>query len=243
MNNQSHTILGAVAVGILGLFLPMFLIFASAFGFFASDDSLREVMAQIDREYQQEIQDICDDVEHDDLNISGQKAEWITVLAVYAVKVGADDDLQIDVSTMDDTRAALLRQVFWDMNAITWETETYEIPNPDYSEETEPSETEPEETEPEETEPAETEPEETTPKPSKPSIPIYTPLSRFITLAAARTSSSPTIKQTRLLITKSCRSVDEMVDFYGFTSEQEALLQELLLPENQDFWDAILSGI
>ena len=56
---------------------------------------------------------------YDSISVDGQAADWVEVLAVFAVKVaGSNDADAADVATMDTDRVALLKAVFWDMTAI-----------------------------------------------------------------------------------------------------------------------------
>ena len=61
--------------------------------------------------------------------MTGQPADWIEVLAVFAVKVaGSNDADAADVATMDADRIARLKAVFWDMTVIKTEVETINHP-------------------------------------------------------------------------------------------------------------------
>jgi len=56
--------------------------------------------------------------------MTGKRADWKEVLAVYAVKVNTNPTGAQDVATMDEGRKELLRAVFWDMNIVTSRTES-----------------------------------------------------------------------------------------------------------------------
>ncbi len=49
---------------------------------------------------------------------------WMDVVAVFAVKTAMDSQNGTDVVTIDNTRADLLKSVFWDMNTISYKVET-----------------------------------------------------------------------------------------------------------------------
>ena len=59
--------------------------------------------------------------------MSGTRAEWKEILAVYAVKINTDPENAQDVATMDEGKRDLLASVFWDMNVLTHRTETKEV--------------------------------------------------------------------------------------------------------------------
>ena len=62
---------------------------------------------------------------YDNIQIHGQPPDWREVLAVFACKTASAED-GVDVATLDPDRVERLRQVFWDMTAITTEEETVE---------------------------------------------------------------------------------------------------------------------
>lgn len=63
-------------------------------------------------------------VSYDKLEMSGGRAVWKDVLAVYAVKVNTDPDNPQEIATMDDNKKQLLKDIFWQMNSISSRTET-----------------------------------------------------------------------------------------------------------------------
>ena len=56
--------------------------------------------------------------------MSGSRAVWPEVLAIYAVKTTTDPDNAQEVATMDDSKKAILKDIFWQMNEISSRTET-----------------------------------------------------------------------------------------------------------------------
>ena len=76
---------------------------------------------------QEQVVKICSF--YDSISVTGQSADWVEVLAVFAVKVaGSNDADAADVATMDADRIARLKAVFWDMTAIATEVETINHP-------------------------------------------------------------------------------------------------------------------
>ena len=61
---------------------------------------------------------------YDVLEMSGSRAVWKEVLAVYAVKTTTDSDNAQEVATMDDEKLELLKDIFWQMNEISSSTST-----------------------------------------------------------------------------------------------------------------------
>ena len=74
------------------------------------------------------VQDRLDEIKashsYDVLEMSGSRAVWKEVLAVYAVKTTTDPDAAQEVATMDDTKKQLLKDIFWQMNEISSSTDT-----------------------------------------------------------------------------------------------------------------------
>ena len=58
-------------------------------------------------------------VSYDSLEMSGSRAVWKEVLAVYAVKTNTDPNSPQEVSTIDENKKHLLSDIFWEMNVIS----------------------------------------------------------------------------------------------------------------------------
>lgn len=110
------------------------LIAVSAFGiFFTGGDmgdgnpTLREVVAEVNEEHNQKIAEIKASNPHDDVAITGDRTAWKEVLAIYSVKTTTDADTPSDVVTLDAKRQQLLREVFWEMNALDSRVEERDV--------------------------------------------------------------------------------------------------------------------
>ena len=106
------------------------LIVGSCFGiFFSGEDSgtgqtMRQAVQEINTDYQSQIDTTRANVTHDKLEMSGSRAVWPEVLAVYAVKTTTDPDDPQEVATVDDSKKAILKDIFWQMNEISSRTES-----------------------------------------------------------------------------------------------------------------------
>ena len=106
------------------------LIVGSGFGiFFSGEDrdheqSMRQVVQEVNTEYQKKLDDIKASTKHDKLEMSGSRAVWPEVLSVYAVKTVNNPDNPQDVATMTDEKKKILKDIFWAMNEISHRTET-----------------------------------------------------------------------------------------------------------------------
>ena len=127
---------GAVVLVLLLTVILVAAIVASPFGILFSNESreagvvpLSAAVAQVNYEYNERLEELQTADSYDSISVTGQSADWIEVLAVFAVKVAGSDDVDAaDVATMDADRIARLKVVFWDMTAITTEVETINHP-------------------------------------------------------------------------------------------------------------------
>ena len=121
---------GWVAVVIIIVVCLIALIVGSCFGiFFSGEDSgssmtMQSVVQEINTDYQTQLDTTKTNISYDVLEMSGSRAVWPEVLSVYAVKTTTDPDNAMDVATVDDSRKAILKDIFWQMNEITSRTET-----------------------------------------------------------------------------------------------------------------------
>lgn len=123
---------GWVAVVVIIVIMMVGLIVGSSFGvFFSSEDTgssmtMKSVVQEINLDYQSSLNTIRSTTVHDKMETSGYRAVWPEVLAIYAVKVNTDPDDPQNVAVMDDARKALLEEIFWTMNDISYEVVTTE---------------------------------------------------------------------------------------------------------------------
>ena len=121
---------GWIAVLVIVIICLIGLLIGSCFGiFFSGEDSgsgytMQNVVQEINDDYQQQIDTTKANLSHDVLEMSGSRAVWPDVLAVYAVKTTTDPDNPQEVATMDDSKEAILTDIFWEMNQISSRTET-----------------------------------------------------------------------------------------------------------------------
>ena len=121
---------GWIAVLVVVILCLIGLIASSPFGiFFSGEDSgtgqtMPAAVREINQEYEGKLGDIESIVAYDRLELSGSRAVWPEVLAVYAVKTTTDPDTPQEVATVDDEKKELLKEIFWAMNEISYRTET-----------------------------------------------------------------------------------------------------------------------
>ena len=121
---------GWIAVVVIVIICLIGLIASSAFGiFFSGEDTgtgqtMRTVVREINQGYDNKLEKIKTGNAHDVLEMSGSRAVWPEVLAVYAVKATTDPDGPQEVATMDDTKKELLKEIFWAMNEVSYSSST-----------------------------------------------------------------------------------------------------------------------
>ena len=104
---------GAIAKSPLGNF------FSGRSGDNQIGQNIASVVREINQEYDARVEALKTTTAHDELSLSGSRAPWPEILAVYAVKTTSDPTNGMEVVTMDDTKKELLKQVFWEMNELS----------------------------------------------------------------------------------------------------------------------------
>ena len=121
---------GWLATMIIVVIVLIGLVCGSVFGiFFSGEDSgtgmtMKGVVQEINTEYEDKLDGIKESVEYDVLEMSGSRAVWKDVLAVYSVKINTDENNPQEVATMNEEKKELLKDIFWEMHEIDSNTET-----------------------------------------------------------------------------------------------------------------------
>lgn len=121
---------GWIAVVVIIVICLIGLIVGSCFGiFFSGEDSgtgqtMRQAVQEINADYQSQIDTARATIIYDELEMSGSRAVWPEVLAVYAVKTTTDPDDPQEVATVDNAKKAILKDIFWRMNELSSRTES-----------------------------------------------------------------------------------------------------------------------
>ena len=77
-----------------------------------SEKTMRQVIQEINLDYQNELDAIKASVEYDALEMSGSRAVWPEVLSIYAVKTTSDPDNPQEVATITLEKESLLKDLF-----------------------------------------------------------------------------------------------------------------------------------
>ena len=81
--------------------------------------SMQTAVQEINADYDAKMEAEKNSVAYDNMEISGGRAVWKDVLAVYAVKTNTDKDNPQEVATMDESKKQILSDIFWEMNSIS----------------------------------------------------------------------------------------------------------------------------
>lgn len=132
--NKDSLLKALAAEGGIALVLAVFILLIGAVGgsgfgiFFSAGDTgdytIRSAMQAINHEYVERVNAIKTSHYYDELDLSGSRAGWREVLAVYAVKYALDTTNPVDVATMTPEKQEGLSEIFWDMNELTAEVST-----------------------------------------------------------------------------------------------------------------------
>lgn len=103
------------------LLSPMGILFS---GESTGGSPITKAICEINQEYDDKLEELKAASTYDELSMSGSRAPWREVLAVYAVKTTSDPTNGQEVVTVNDEKKELLKQVFWDMNEVISFTST-----------------------------------------------------------------------------------------------------------------------
>ena len=126
---------GSTVVSLVLVICLIGLLIASPFGIFFSGESggtgytMPDAVSMLNSEFTARIEQIKAENPHDELDMdnAGSAAmisNWRDVLAVYAVRTTTDNASPDEVATLTEGKMEILREIFWDMNAISYHLET-----------------------------------------------------------------------------------------------------------------------
>lgn len=126
---------GSTVVSMVLVICLIGLLIASPFGiFFSGEDSgtgytMPEAVRTLNGEFTDRIEQIkaenpYDELDMDNAGSAAMISNWRDVLAIYAVRTTTDDTSPDEVATLTAEKMEILREIFWDMNAISYWVET-----------------------------------------------------------------------------------------------------------------------
>ncbi len=123
---------GFLAMIVIVIICLIGLLVSSIYGIFFSSENVKnnikmsDCIIELNKEMDNRIKTIEEMNPHDEIIITSKKAEWRDILSIYAVKISDGDNKQ-DVMIINEDKKNILKEVFWDMNTISYEIkkETY----------------------------------------------------------------------------------------------------------------------
>lgn len=125
---------GSTVVSLVLVICLIGLLIASPFGIFFSGENsgtgytMPDAVSMLNSEFSARIEQIkaenpYDELDMDNAGSAAMVANWRDVLAVYAVRTTTDALSPDEVATLTEEKMEILREIFWDMNTITYWTE------------------------------------------------------------------------------------------------------------------------
>ena len=126
---------GSTMVSLMLIICLIGLLIASPFGIFFSGENsgtgytMPDAVSMLNSEFSARIGQIkaenpYDELDMDNAGSAAMISNWRDVLAVYAVRTTTDDTSPDEVATLTEEKMEILRDIFWDMNAISYHLET-----------------------------------------------------------------------------------------------------------------------
>lgn len=126
---------GSTVVSLVLIICLIGLLIASLFGIFFSGENsgtgytMPDAVSMLNSEFSARIEQIKAENPHDELDMdnagsAAMVSNWRDVLTIYAVQTTTNDTSPDEVATLTEEKMEILREIFWDMNAISYRLET-----------------------------------------------------------------------------------------------------------------------
>lgn len=124
---------GWIALVIIIVICLIAMLVGSVFGIFFSSENgstitvdgtqkivtMNQVISDLNIEFMNKITQIQQENPYDEYDITGSRADWKDVLAVYVAKVSNGNN-QVEMMTLTDDKVKTLKEIFWAMNEVTF---------------------------------------------------------------------------------------------------------------------------
>ena len=119
-----------IIAAVIAIISTSFGIFYSPFDNSEGVKKIPQIVAETNSDFNNKVEDIKNSTDYDSIEYrvlpSGENTlfitNWTQVVAVFAVKTALDSSNALDVVTMDSKREEMLKDIFWDMNELSYET-------------------------------------------------------------------------------------------------------------------------
>lgn len=211
---------GSVAVIVIIVICLIGLLLASIFGIFFSSlkidigvqpKTMSECIVDLNDDMTKKITDIENTFIHDEVVINSDRADWKDIIAVYAVKLNGGDNEE-EVMSLDIGKQAKLREVFWDMNEITYETKREKFESTSIG------------------------------TLDKRDFSLNNPNNTNINSFDSRDTQSEEKEKIVLYINIKSKSIDDMKTKYAFNESQLGELEEITSDDKKSLWNSVIYG-
>ena len=126
---------GSTVVSLVLVICLIGLLIASPFGIFFSGENsgtgytMPDAVSMLNSEFSAKFEQIkaensYDELDMDNAGSAAMISNWRDVLAIYAVRTTTDNASPDEVATLTEEKMEILREIFWDMNTISYRLET-----------------------------------------------------------------------------------------------------------------------
>ena len=126
---------GSTVVSLVLVICLIGLLIASPFGIFFSGENsgtgytMPDAVSMLNSEFSAKIEQIkaenpYDELDMDNAGSAAMISNWRDVLAIYAVRTTTNGTSPDEVATLTEEKMDILREIFWDMNEISYHLET-----------------------------------------------------------------------------------------------------------------------
>lgn len=117
-------VIAVVVICLVGLLV------SSIFGIFFSSEkttpngiTMTDVIIECNQEFNAKLETIQAQTIHDEYILEGNMASWKDILIIYSVKQSKGINEQ-EVLTLDNNKKQIVKQIFWDMNEVSYEVKS-----------------------------------------------------------------------------------------------------------------------
>lgn len=124
---------GSLAAIVILVICLIGLLATSIFGIFLSSEktsnnsiTMNDVVRECNKDFSNKLESIQKSNIHDEYVLEGNMASWKDILLTYAIRQSNGINEQ-EVITLDDSKKKLIKDIFWDMNVVTYSVKTEKI--------------------------------------------------------------------------------------------------------------------
>lgn len=124
---------GSLAAIVILVICLIGLLATSIFGIFLSSEktssnsiTMNDVVRECNKDFSNKLESIQNSNIHDEYVLEGNMASWKDILLTYTIRQSNGIN-EKEVITLDDSKKKLIKDIFWDMNEITYSVKTEKV--------------------------------------------------------------------------------------------------------------------